>query len=149
MSSPPVRSRIDRPHARIYAHWRTIPAWFTLCPRGQAVIVAVLMSYRPDSPNAFHLTDAVAAGILGCSQNIARRVVGEVIERGWLHVERRGGFKGPKGARGRIVSLAMFETDARPPEPFRYEKWRPAEPIPNGSNSAVLVRAAVFQRGEN
>lgn len=130
----------DRAHARIYAAWRKLPAWFTLDTRGQALVVAVRQAYRPDGgPNAFALPDSMVADLLGCSENIARRTVHNVIERGWFVLERGGGFRGKKGARARVVSLADYETLSRPAQPERFEKWRPPAEISNGAKSAVCV----------
>lgn len=135
----PYYSR-DKAHARIYAHWRKLPAWFTLDPRGQALIVAVRQAYRPDGgANAFPLPDSLVAALLGCSQNTARQVVQSVVARGWLVVERRGGFRGRRGSRTRVVSLADFPTLARPAEPERFERWSPPEGFSSGSKSAVCI----------
>lgn len=137
----------DRAHARIYAHWRKLPAWFTLDPRGQALVVAVRQAYRPDGPaNAFALPDSLIAALLGCSENVARRTVRAVLERGWFVQERRGGFRGPKGTRTRVVSLADYPTLTREAQPERFEKWRPPDLISDGSKSAVCIVPLTFER---
>ncbi len=82
--------------------------------------------YRPDKPNAFPLSNRAAATMLQCAQKTAAKAVGELVERGWLILERSGGTEGARCARGRVVSLTKWGTDARDPyEPFRH--WRPAD----------------------
>lgn len=135
-----------RSHARIYAYWRKLPAWFTLCPRGQALVVAVFQAYHPDYPNAFELSDRIAARVLGCAENTARPIVKAIMERGWVVQERRGGFRGPVSTRGRVVSLSAFPTDCRRAEPHRFEQWKPSKPISNGANSAVYIKPVTFER---
>ena len=120
-------SRREPPHARIYSKWYTLPAWRTLCSRGRDLVCHVMAAYRPDKLNAFDLSDASAAAMLGCSDNTARKVVKSCIERGWFILERRGGVKGPRGARGRVVSLSRFPAENRPAEPERFENWRPQQ----------------------
>ena len=140
----------DKAHARIYAHWRKLPAWFTLDTRGQALIVAVRQAYRPDGgANAFAVPDSLVAALLDCSENVARRTVQAVMERGWFVLERRGGFRGPKGTRTRVVSLADYETLSRPAQPQRFEKWRPPAEISNGSKSAVCIVPLNIERLKN
>ncbi|MGJ3232181.1 MAG: hypothetical protein ACFE0P_10310 [Oceanicaulis sp.] len=115
----------EPPHARIYASWYRLASWRTLCSRGRDLVCHVLAAYRPDKLNAFQLSDADVAAMLGCSENTARAVVKACLERGWLVLERRGAFTGPKGARGRVVSLACYPTEVRKAEPQRYEQWQP------------------------
>lgn len=91
------------------------------------MVCHVMAAYRPDKLNAFDLSDASVAAMLGCSENTARKVVKSCIERGWFILERRGGVRGPKGARGRVVSLSRFPAENRPAEPERFERWRPQQ----------------------
>lgn len=115
----------EPPHARIYASWYRLASWRTLCSRGRDLVCHVLAAYRPDKLNAFQLSDADAAAVLGCSENTARAVVKACLERGWFVLERRGAFTGPKCARGRVISLACYPTEMRGAEPQRFEQWRP------------------------
>lgn len=124
------RSRREPPHARIYSSWYLLPAWRTLDSRGRDLVTHVMAAYRPPEhgkPNAFELSDATAAAMLGCSENTARAVVNACLERGWFVLERRGAFAGPKGTRGRVISLACYPTETRKAEPQRFTRWRPKE----------------------
>lgn len=115
-------------HARIPAAWDRLPAWRTLDSRGRDLIGFMMRAYRPPSsgmPNAFVLTDADAAALLGCSENTARSVVQACVDRGWFVLERRGGCHGPRSARSRVISLSMFPTDNRGSEQRRFQEWRP------------------------
>lgn len=123
-------SRREPPHARIYSRWYLLPAWRTLDSRGRDLVTHVMAAYRPPEhgkPNAFELADRTVAAMLGCSENTARTVVNDCLERGWFILERRGSFTGPKGTRGRVVSLSCYPTETRKAEPQRFKQWRPKE----------------------
>ncbi|KPP82873.1 MAG: hypothetical protein HLUCCA04_02030 [Oceanicaulis sp. HLUCCA04] len=121
---PPNRARSDRAHARLYAFWRTLPAYATLSPHAKVLLAELLMAYRPESHNAFELSDAFTAAHLGVCPNTARKAIFELVERGWIEIERDGGTTGKKAHRKRIVSLSCFQTEVRSAQPGRYEFWK-------------------------
>jgi hypothetical protein len=112
--------------AMFMAKWNKLPALHSLSANGWLLLYSLLIEYRPDKPNIWHMTDEVAALRLGCSMPTAGKVVRELIEKGWLREERAGGLSGPRQARSRVVSLSQYKTAARPAESWRYENWMPS-----------------------
>lgn len=108
----------------MYACWRPLPAFSSLGLPAHKLLVDLLMAYRPDSHNAFDLSDAYAASLLGVCPNTARKAVMQLVERGWIQIEREGGLKGPRSNRVRIVSLSCYATEVRDAKPERYERWK-------------------------
>lgn len=122
---PPRHLSRDRSHARVYKFWYKLAAWRSLTSRGRDLVTAVLAAYHPDHANAFELTDGKVSALLGCSKNTSRKVFHECVERGWFVIESGGRMNGALCTRGRIVSLACYETETRRAEPTRYENWKP------------------------
>jgi hypothetical protein len=112
MSNPSYpSSRHDRPHARIYDHWLRHPAWKNLSPPAFKIITTLLASYRPEKNNVFLVGERRIADLCPCSPRTARFAIDELIEGGFLRVERKGRSDGAVSARERAVSLTRYNTD--------------------------------------
>lgn len=117
--------RRDASHARIYAKWAHLPAFKTLSHSALRLWLSLLWEHRQHGPNNWTLTDKEVANRLGCSAVTAGRAARELLEKGWLRVERTGRLTGSPSTRGRVVSLSQYPTEVREAEPWRYEKWNP------------------------
>jgi Transcriptional regulators len=95
----------DKPHARIYAEWMLLPAWRTLDCHARALIVELLTRYRPTDENHIILSDRKAATMLNCARPTAAKAIAQLVERGWLEIERVGSMKGPRCKRGSAYAL--------------------------------------------
>lgn len=146
--APAYHKSRDRSHGRSYRYWDKLPAWRTLCSRGRDLVMFVLRAYHPDEPNAFELSDAVICSLLDCSPGVARRVFHECVERGWFILEREGRMRGALSTRGRVVSLARYETAMRPARPDLYETWR-AKAGETRQNPAFMLRPYGGERVKN
>jgi hypothetical protein len=115
----------DKPHARIYAEWLLLPAWRELSCYARTLIVELLTSHRPTSPNLIALSDRQIATLLNCARGTASKAIVELEKYGWLEVERVGAMKGVRGKRASCYSLTRFPkvTGDAPTEAYLY--WRP------------------------
>jgi hypothetical protein len=68
----------DRPHARIYAHWRAYPAWRALSLAARALLVEILLEYRPGSNGRLQWSCRKAAKAIGVSKDRAARALGSL-----------------------------------------------------------------------
>jgi hypothetical protein len=98
----------DRPHARIYAHWRNYPAWRALSLVSRALLAEILMEYRPGLNGKLEWSCRKAAQAIGVSKDRAARALTQLELLGWLTVERVGGFKSRNAAR---YALTMYAND--------------------------------------
>jgi hypothetical protein len=118
----------DRPHARIYREWMDLPAWTTLMPVAQSLIVNLLTRYRPQEPNRFELSDRTVAKLVSCSRNTARKALDDLEDRGWMKVVRVGSFIGPKARRASAYALTAFPLEIGMPPQKDFLHWKP-DPI--------------------
>jgi hypothetical protein len=128
----PYRPRHEPAHARIYSHWIHTPAFATLTPHAGWLLVLIMTEYRPQRPNLFPLSNRRAASMLSCAQNTAAKAIGQLLERGLINLERRGGMRGATSARGRFVSLAMFPTESRAGDRDVALDWEPQAEVGRG-----------------
>lgn len=133
----------DQPHARIYRHWMDLPAWTTLTPVAQALIVNLLTRYRPQEPNRFQVSDRTATELVRCSRNTASKALAELEDRGWLRVARVGRMSGPKAKRASVYSVTAFPADIGEAATKDFLRWRP-DPIQRlkPKPSTAHIRAA-------
>src|SRR5574337_912201 len=99
----------DRPHARIYAHWRQYRAWRALSLASRALLVEILMEYRPGLNGRLEWSCRKAAQAIGVSKDRAARALTQLELLGWLTVERSAAF-GRRNAPARYA-LTMFPND--------------------------------------
>jgi hypothetical protein len=114
----------DRPHARIYAHWRQYPAWTSLGLVARALLVEMLMEYRPGTNGRLAWSCRKAARAVGVSKDRAARALIELEMRGWVTVERVANF----GRRNLPAeyALTMYANDASgAPASYAFEAWDP------------------------
>ena len=121
----------DKPHARIYAEWRTLPAWKMMNCFARSLIVELHTAYRPTEENLIVLSDRRAASLINCSRPTAVKAVAKLEECGWLEVERVGRMTGAKEKRSNAYSLTAFPryTGEAPKKVFLH--WRPCEATAN------------------
>lgn len=118
-------SRHDRPHARVYDHHVRHAAWRALSHPARVLLIETLAAYRTDKPNAFPMGTRRVADQLGVAEKTARKCVLELIEGGWLSVERAGRNTGPRATRERVVSLTRYDTDTTAGDPdLPLKTWR-------------------------
>ena len=115
----------DRPHARVYAHWRQFPAWALLSLVARALLVEILMEYRPGANGRLAWSCRKAARSISVSKDRAARALIELEMKGWLTVERVANF----GRRNLPAeyALTMYANDVNgAPASFAFEAWNPA-----------------------
>ena len=80
---------LSRPSARrIYAHWRQYSAWRALSLASRALLVEILMEYRPGQNGRLEWSCRKAALAIGVSKDRAARALTQLECLGWLKVER-------------------------------------------------------------
>jgi hypothetical protein len=122
----------DRAHARIYAHWRQYPAWQALSLASRALLVEILMEYRPGSNGRLEWSCRKAAQAIGVSKDTAARALTQLELLGWLKVERVSHF-GRRNSPARYA-LTMFANDETgDPASFAFEHMNPNNPLLSGS----------------
>jgi len=114
----------DRPHARIYAHWKRLPAWSSLSLAARCVLLEILMDYRPGNNGRLAWACRKAGRAVGISKDRAARALSELEMRGWITCERVAGF-GRRNVPAEYA-LAMFPNDVTgDPASFAFEIWKP------------------------
>lgn len=133
----------DKPHARIYRSWMDLPAWTTLSPPAQSLIVNLLTRYRPHEPNAFEISDRTATEMVRCARNTASKALAELVDRGWLKVRRIGRMRGPKAKRASVYALTACPEDHVMPATKDFLRWQP-DPVQRlkAKPSTAHIRAA-------
>ena len=79
----------DKPHARVYAAWRDLPVWEMMDAQSKALLVEMLMMYRPQEP-LIEMSDRKAAALVPCSRSKAADALRLLESLGWIRVERVG-----------------------------------------------------------
>lgn len=110
-------------HARIQCAWMLLPAWKELSGWGVKLLIELMGAYRPDRVNAFEVPERLVAEVLGCSRAAARRAIDELIEIGWTSELRRGGLRGAKGSRCRVISLTTRATETAETATEDFKSW--------------------------
>lgn len=123
-----MAQRRQSPHAQIFLFWIGLPAWYELSSHAKVLLVEYSASYHPDKPNLFNASDRYVAARLGCSRATAAKVIAELVEKGWLRIERPGGFRGHPNARGRVVSLTTRPTETHPTPTCEFKLWGRTNP---------------------
>jgi hypothetical protein len=114
----------DRPHARIYAHWRQYPAWRALSLASRALLVEILMEYRPGLNGRLEWSCRKAGQTINVSKDRAARALTQLELLGWLTVERIARF-GRRNAPS-CYALTMFANDVTgEPASFAFEHIDP------------------------
>ena len=116
----------DKSHARIYAHWETLPAWYTLSVYARAILTELLKDYRAGK-NFLLLSDAAAARRANCCRSRAAKAIGELLEKGWIGIARMGRIHGPKAKRCSAYYLTMYPEEIGLPATHAYRNWRPLQ----------------------
>jgi hypothetical protein len=121
----------DRPHARIYAHWRQYPAWRALSLASRALLVEIMLEYRPGQNGCLEWSCRKAARAIGVSKDSAARALTQLELLGWLKVERISNF-GRRNAPAHYA-LTMFANDVTgDPPSFAFEHIDPNNPLLGG-----------------
>lgn len=131
----------DRAHARIYSHWRQFPAWATLSLVGRAILVELLLEYRPGANGRLAWSCRRAAKAVGVSKDRAARALIELETKGWLTVESVASF-GRRNAPAEYALSAYPNDVSGAPASFAFEFWNPI-----GSPLQTLARVASQGRG--
>jgi hypothetical protein len=142
----------DRPHARIYAHWRQYPAWRALALVSRALLVEILLEYRPGLNGHLEWSCRKAAQAIGVSKDRAARALTQLELLGWLKVERIAKF-GRRNAPARYA-LTMFANDVTgDPPSFAFEHIDPDDLMldrfrvaPQGQHGRISGTAASQSR---
>src|SRR5271154_5788370 len=114
----------DRPHARIYAHWRQYPAWRALSLASRALLVEILFEYRPGLNGGLEWSCRKAAKAVGVSKDRAARSLTQLECLGWLTVERLAKFSRRNAPA--CYALTMFPNDVTgDPASFAFEHIDP------------------------
>ena len=136
MSEPHYRSsRHDRPHARLYDHDLSHPAWIELSGNAFKLITRLMAMWRPDKPNSFPAGGKTIAKLIGVDPKTVTRLVNELADAGHLRIERNGRNRGQVKTRERVVSLTRYDTETTvgdPSYPIKvWEKKMKQEKLPN------------------
>jgi hypothetical protein len=121
----------DRAHARIYAHWRQYPAWRALSLASRALLVEILMEYRPGLNGRLEWSCRKAGQTINVSKDRAARALTQLELLGWLKVERISNF----GRRNTPAhyALTMFANDVTgDPPSFAFEHIDPNNALLSG-----------------
>lgn len=119
------KSHKDTSHARVYQPEFRLAAWRALSANAIALLIELRGMYRPSLPNLFVLSDRRVAELARCSRAKAPAVLEELVDKGWLKVERIGtGLAGPTSRRAAAYSLTNNPTDAGPATRL-FERWQP------------------------
>lgn len=123
----PANRRLAKPHARIYAHWRELPAWRVLSCAARCLLVEMLMEYRPGNNGGLQWSVRRAASALGVGKQSAATALAELEKAGWITVQRIGALGG--GNAPTEYALTMYVNDATGEEATRaFERWEPSAP---------------------
>ena len=126
-------SRHDRPHARIYDHHISHPAWKDLSGNALKLIVRLLANYRPAKPNSFPVGGRRVADLIGVSEKTGNKVVDELIAKGHLREERKGTNTGALRTRERVVSLTRHDTELHAGDPeWPIKVWKAGKKLVDG-----------------
>jgi hypothetical protein len=118
----------DRPHARIYAHWRVHPSWRALSLAARALLVEIMLEYRPGSNGHLEWSCRKAAKAIGVSKDRAARALIQLEGLGWLTVERIAQFNRRNSPA--CYALTMFPNDVTgDPASFAFEHINPDNPL--------------------
>jgi hypothetical protein len=121
----------DRSHARIYSHWRNYPAWRALSLAARALLVEILMEYRPGLNGRLEWSCRNAGRTVGISKDRAAGALTQLELLGWLKVERVANF-GRRNAPAHYA-LTMFANDVTgDPPSFAFEIIDPATVLLGG-----------------
>lgn len=112
----------DKPHARFYSEWVDLPAWRALRPEAKALLLDILVRYRPGQ-NLLAISDRMAAEWVGCSRPTVAKAFADLEDCGWIKVERVGRTNGPKARRASAYSLTQYPDDWGTPPSKDYERW--------------------------
>jgi len=118
----------DRAHARICAHWRQYPAWRALSLASRALLVEILMEYRPGLNGRFEWSCRKAAQTIGVSKDRAARALTQLELLGWLKVERVASF-GRRNAPARYALTMYANDESGEPASFAFEVIDPGNPL--------------------
>jgi hypothetical protein len=114
----------DRPHARIYAHWRQYPAWRALSLASRALLVEILMEYRPGLNGRLEWSCRKAGQTINVSKDRAARALTQLELLGWLRVERIARF-GRRNAPARYALTMYVNDEIGDPASFAFEHIDP------------------------
>lgn len=118
----------DRSHARIYSHWRRYPAWTSLSLAARALLVEILLEYRPGNNGRLSWPCRRAAGTIGVGKDTASRALTELELKGWLTVERVALFG--RRTTSAEYALTMYDNDlSGKPVSKAFEHWSPNSPV--------------------
>lgn len=115
----------DRPHARIYAEWMHLPAWKALKAESVALLVHTMATYRPNDGNCFEISDRRAAELARCSRPTAARALANLVDHGWLEIERIGKITGTLNSRKSRYSLTCQPRYMGEAAKMTFLHWRP------------------------
>jgi hypothetical protein len=128
----------DRPHARLYFHWRRFPAWASLSLAARALLTEMLMEYRPGANGRLAWACRRAARAIGVSKDTAARALIELEIKGWVTVEQVASF-GRRNVPAEYA-LTMFANDVTGLPPSNaYERWDPKDTAPRPARVAPEV----------
>lgn len=133
----PANAR-DRSHARIYSHWRELPAWHAMSLAAKVLLLEMMMDYRPGLENNGYLRWSLrrVAATINVGKATAATALEELEACGWITCERIGGF-GRSNA-GSEFGLTMFLNNRTGHLPtFGFERWEPAPGIIRARRSRV------------
>lgn len=128
----------DRSHARLYSHWRDLPAWRSLSLAARALLIEMMWDYRPDPGNNGYLKWPLrrAAKVLGCSKDTAAIALEELEACGWITCERIGG-PGRRNGPSEYAVTMFFNHRAGHLATFAFERWEPSPAVIRARRSRV------------
>jgi len=100
----------DKPHARIYQSWLTLPAWRAMRNEAQLLLVHMLAEFRPANNSLLEWTLTRVQRTLNCSRTIASECLTDLEKNGWIKVARVGQFSGSR--KPSLYRLTWFASEA-------------------------------------
>jgi hypothetical protein len=113
----------DRPHARIYQAWLTLPAWRTLSGNAAKLLCAMLADYRSGRNGKLAWSDKRAGYAIGMSESSGRRALEELEVKGWIAIQCIGKMRRDMPTTYALAGYPNDETGE--PATMAFEHWRP------------------------
>ena len=115
----------DRKHIRLHRWMMDSPAWQSLSLGARCLLLEVWNRHTGENNGAISMSVREASDLLGIGVNAPTRLFGELQDKGFLKVRRKGSFT-RKGGKASTWELTMERCDGNPPTK-EFMRWRPSK----------------------
>ncbi len=99
---------------RLYNKWIKLPCFKNLSFGARSLLIEILALYRPNNGPMIEISASLAGRLIARNKSTGNRLLGELIDQGWLVPECLAKFNGKKG-KASIYRLTMYGTPDAPP----------------------------------